>query len=115
MRPRSITILCIILFVLGGLNLVSCGFSFFSASLGRALWSLATTLISLASFVGLWAMRRWAPVLYLGGFAVGTITFFMVPPEGASVMTARLVFWIMLLAVPAIYCVVVLPHWSKLR
>lgn len=115
MRPRAITVWCIILFVLGGLNLLSCGLSFLSAPLGRALWSLATTLIAITSFIGLWMMRRWGPVLYLAGFAVGTVAFFLFPPARASVMTERPIFWIMLVGVPAIYLAVVLPHWSKLR
>ena len=103
------------MFVVAGLNLTSCGLAFFTVPLGRALWSLATTLMAIASFVGLWRMRRWAPLLYLGGFLVGTVTFFMFPPEGASTMTGQPAFWIMLLGVPAVYSAIVLPHWSKLR
>lgn len=115
MRPQSITIICIILFVTDGFNLLGWGRSFPNVSLGRAVWSLAITLVSLASLVGLWRMRRWAPVLYLAGFVVSTVAILIVPAAGASAVTAMPVFWITLLAVPAIYCVVVLPHWSKLK
>ena len=115
MRPRSITMLCSVLFAIGGINLLSCALSFFTAPLGRSFWSLITALVAMASYIGLWKMKRWAPILYLAGFAVGTVTFFQFPPAGAAIMTERPIFWIMLVGVPAVYSGIVIPHWGKLR
>lgn len=115
MRPKAITILCATLFILGGLNLLSCVVSLFLASLGRANWGIVTTTIALGSVLGLWKMRKWGPVLYLASFAVGTVTFFIFPPNNASVIMQRPFFWILLIIIPAIYSGVVLPYWKEMK
>ena len=73
MRPLPITILCIVLFLVGALNLISVVLSFFHVSVGRALWILVTTLAALTSFCGLWRMKRWGVFPYLGGYALGVL------------------------------------------
>jgi hypothetical protein len=103
-----------ILFAVGALALVSAAFTFNLAPLGRAWWSLITTLLGVVSTVGLWAMRRWGPILYLAGFLVGTITFLTWPPEAAAGLRTSVSFWATTVAVPAVYLAIVLPHWKKL-
>ena len=110
MRPLPITILCVVLFLVGGLNLISVVFSFFHFSLGRALWILATTMAALISFFGLWRMKRWAVFLYLGAYAIGVLTFYTFPPERADVLNRP----VLMLLVPFIYSVIVFPYWKRL-
>ena len=111
MRPLPITILCVLLFIATGLNMIGVVMSFFHFSLGRALWTLVTTLAALASFIGLWRMRKWGVYLYLGGYIVGVVTFYLFPPEGGEALKNP----VLLMIVPLIYCAVVLPYWKRLQ
>jgi hypothetical protein len=106
---------CVIFFALGGFNLLNHGLEVMRAPAGRSVLSLVLTLTAFLSYIGLWRMKRWGPVLYLAGLAIGTTLFFLVPPANASVLMDRPVFWVMLVGWPAIYCSVVLPHWRLLR
>jgi len=110
MRPLPITVLCIILFLVGALNLIGVVLSFFHFSLGRVLWILATTSAALVSFWGLWRMKRWAVFLYLGGYALGVLTFYMFPPERADLLNRPF----LMLLVPLIYSAIVFPYWKRL-
>ena len=110
MRPLPITVLCIVLFLIGALNLISVVLSFFHVFLGRALWILVTTSAALVSFWGLWRMKRWAVFLYLGGYALGVLAFYTFPPERAEVLNRP----VLMLLVPLIYSVIVFPYWKRL-
>lgn len=112
MRPLPITILCLILFIAIVLGLISVlgslSLGIFSA--GRILWILIANLITLVSVIGLWQMKRWGVYLYLGGYLVGVITFYIFPPRGAELLNNP----VLVIIVPLIYSLVIFPYWKRL-
>ncbi len=83
--------------------------SFDYVPFGRAIWTLITSTAAIISFIGLWKMMKWGVYLYLGGYIVGTLSFYLLPPDGADVINKP---WLIVFF-PLLYCVVVLPYWRR--
>lgn len=133
MRPKAITILCIVLFILQGLALagagqgllIALGIVEFSGNAGsseisqavsnlsvvEALYGFLASLASLVSVYGLWAMKKWGVYLFLLVVLLGVfITYVISPPW---VVQSPLGWWVPFI-LPAIYLAVVLPYWGRL-
>ena len=133
MRPKYISIFCIILFILQGLALVgstqglmiALGISEFNAIEGQdsisnavtaltvpaAIYGVLANILSLVSVYGLWKMKRWGVYLFTAIIAVGMfITFVVIPPWAVK----NEGHWWIPLILPIIYMCVVLPSWKQL-
>ncbi len=108
-RPGIITAVCIVLGLVFLLNCVSIFGAYGETSPGRFAWIVVSSLIAVASIVGLWLMQIWGPLLYLGGQAVGIVAWLLFPMEGAE---SAYPVWALLVA-PAIYAACVLPFWRQ--
>ena len=73
-RPVIITVICIIGFI-GALFAIPLIFSSFAANVGAWYPPFLglTTIVGIASFVGLWRMRSWGLYLYLAMFIIGQV------------------------------------------
>jgi len=109
MRPKPITILCAVLFVLAGIDSVSSIGAFMHFPLSIALWKLTITMLGLASAVGLWEMHKWGVYLFLGAFFLSFGGLYYFPEAGPAEPS------VFLLLVPVIYLAVVLPYWKRLK
>ena len=108
MRPKPITILCAILFVLAGIDSVGAIGAFFHISFFKALFRLIITLMGLISTLGLWEMKKWGVFLFLATFFISFSYYYFFE-------TASKDYLIMMFILPAIYLAVVLPYWKRLR
>jgi len=110
MPPVPIATLCSLLFVWTCFGLAGVLTAAGKAPAGMVLWALLMNGLQLASFAGLWLLKRWAVVLYLLTFAAGVV--------GAFVLGApyRLKWWdiVFMGGVPAVYLAVVLPYRKRL-
>ena len=109
MRPFPITLLCALMIAAQLLELRGAFYASFQHPV-RALWTSVLIAATLASFVGLWRMRRWCVYLYLGLYAASVAAFYAFPPPEAAMLDQPL----LMLLVPAVYCAVALPYWKRL-
>lgn len=103
-RPLPITIvaaLAAVFAVLGAMGVLSMlgNGLIFSAILG-----ILVTLVSAASAIGFWGMRRWAVKLYIGATAFAILQMLL---AGA--------LWIQTLVVPAIVLFFCKKHWNEMK
>ncbi len=111
MRPQSITILCILFFVIGAsLALRSIG-QFVLVPGFYTFSMLIVSLLGLYGYYGLWIMKRWCiPVFFLVWCFISLPMLF--GSDGFStVMILRAMYLVGMLAV---FIIVVLPHRNKL-
>lgn len=115
MRPFLITLLVIVLFAKTMLGFIFTGAHIFALAGAGAippaaeLWSLAVIMAILISFYGLWEMRWWGVGLYLIAYLLAPVVSFYLTNDRASLPPSALRF----LAVPLIYCAVVLPFCRR--
>ncbi len=107
MRPQSITILCVILFLIG--------FSLAFRSIGQFILSpglytffmLIVSVAGLYCYYGLWNMKRWSIPLFFLVWGIITIPFFL---GGDQFSTVTLIRSLYLVAVIAIFSIIVWPQ-----
>ncbi len=111
MRPQSITILCVLLFVIGiSLAIRSIGQFVLVPGL-YTFFMLLVSLVGLYSYYGLWIMKRWCiPVFFVVWCIIALPLFF----GGDGFSTVMLLRSLYLVAMLVIFMIVVLPHKNKL-
>ncbi|MFA5137588.1 MAG: hypothetical protein WC728_00020 [Elusimicrobiota bacterium] len=109
MRPLPITLLCVLMLIAQLLELRGVFYAAFQNPV-RALWTFFLVAAAIASFLGLWRMRRWGVCLYLGLYAASVAAFYAFPPPESKMLDQPLLMFL----VPAVYCVVVFPYWKRL-
>ncbi len=111
MRPQSITILCILLFVIGvSLALRSIG-QFVLAPGMYSFFMLLVSLLGLYSYYGLWIMKRWSIPVFLLTWSLITLPALISNDGFSTVMLLRIAYLVGMLVV---FMIVVLPHTNKL-
>ena len=115
-RPKSITVLCYVVFFAGLITIVSIIWNWGSFSDTRHSYNLAIKAIGLVSIYGVYIMRRWGVYLYFGLFALNTVIFFLLPPSQQALATYTTPQSLAILViVPAIVAIVLFRQWGKFR
>jgi hypothetical protein len=110
-RPPSISVVCILFFVIGTSLAVRSIGQFVVAPGLYTFLMLANSLLGLYAYWGLWNMRRWCiPLFIVVWVFIGAPIF--LTHEGMS--TISLLRSLYVFALVAIFVVVVLPHRSKM-
>ena len=111
MRPQSITVLCILLFVIGAsLTVRSLGQIFLVPGL-YSFFMLTISLLGLYCYYGLWHMQRWCiPVFFLVWGAISTPVLLELN-ESSTIILMRSMYVIGILIA---FVVVVLPHRKEM-
>lgn len=110
MRPQSITILCVMLFLIGiSLAFRSIG-QFILAPGFYTFFMLIVSAAGLYCYYGLWNMKRWSIPLFFLVWGIITVPFFL---GGDAFSTIILIRALYLMAIIVIFSVVVLPHRNK--
>lgn len=111
MRPASISTLC---YFVGPLGAVQLALLLLlpgePVGIGPAAIWIAAALATIASAVGLWNMRTWGPIAFFIGFGTGVMMLTGIGPQWINSWLGQIVVY----GVPAIYAVVVMPHWSQM-
>jgi len=111
MRPQSITILSILLFVIGiSLAVRSLG-QFFMAPSFYTFLMLIISFIGLYCYYGLWNMKRWCIPLFFLVWGFILLPMLMGGDKLSMIMLMRLLY---LISVMGVFLIVVLPHRNRL-
>ncbi len=134
MRPKSISIFCIILFIFFGFALfgsimslmVAIGVYQFEGNEGQemvstavaaltvpaAIYGVLANVLTLVSLYALWKMKRWGVYLFGAIVGIGLIVSFVIAPPWA--IKSEELWWLPFI-LPAIYIFVVIPSWKQLN
>lgn len=111
MRPQSITILCILLFVIGtSLTIRSIG-QFVLVPGIYTFFMLIISLLGLYCYYGLWNMKRWSLSLFFIVWAAIGLPMLTGSEQLSTIMRLRSLY---LIGVVVAFVLVVFPHRSKL-
>ncbi len=112
MRPFSISSLCYAVGLLGlsqlGLLLMLPGEPI---GLGPAAIWIAAALGTISSAFGLWQMRSWGPLAFFVGFGTAVMMLTGIRPEWVNGWLGQILAY----GVPAVYAIIVMPHWSGMK
>lgn len=110
MRPQSITILCVMLFLIGAsLTFRSIG-QFFVAPGFYTFFMVILSFVGLYCYYGLWNMKRWSIHLFFVVWGLIVLPFFF---GGDKFSTITLLRSLYLLAIISIFSIIVLPQKDK--
>ena len=110
MRPTSITILCIILFVIGFSQLTGSLIIAVAAPNFPSMVAVTINSIAVYAYYGLWQMQKWSVIAFLVIWIFYFVSLSFSPIQGTAVGLFR--GWVIIL-VTGIYLFFVLPHWNK--
>lgn len=109
MRPRAISLLCILLAIWDASMLLWALSLFVQISDKASVFFLASSLGVLLSLLGLWLMKRWSAYLFVALWLISLFTQYSAFDPTKHHLTSKF-NWLML----AIYLIVVLPYWRRL-
>ncbi len=110
MRPQSITILCVLLFVIGtSLTVRSIGQVILLPGFSSILM-LIVSILGLYCYYGLWNMKRWSIGLFFVVWAVLAVPTLLEMDGFSTILLMRSLY---LLGMLAAFIGVVLPHSDK--
>ncbi|TAN52188.1 MAG: hypothetical protein EPN21_04515 [Methylococcaceae bacterium] len=107
MRPRAISLLCILLTIWESSMLLWALSLFIHVSDKAEVFFLLSSLGVLLSLGGLWLMRRWGVYLFLALWVISLFTQYSAFNLAENHLTSTF-NWLML----AIYLIVILPYWK---
>lgn len=110
MRPQSISVLCYIVGVLGVVQLGLVQLIGLTDLVFAAMW-IAAALATIASAMGLWQMRTWGPITFFVGFGAGVMLLASIGSQWVNGWAGQALAY----GVPAIYALIVMPHWTQMR
>ena len=107
MRPKLISILCILLFVIGSLALLGWIITLSKDSFTHELIPLFSYVSMLITGMALWKMMKWGYYFYLIIFFINVTLYWVLYADSNNIVSSI----VGLIIVSAI----VIPHWSKLK
>ncbi len=112
MRPQTITILCVVLFLMGGTLFLRSATIFFMNPGIYTFLILIASIIALYCYYGLWYMKKWSIGLFYVIWIFIPLPLFM-GAEGFSLISIlRGLYFVALLVV---FFLVVTPHKDKFK
>ena len=111
MRPQSITILCILLFVIGASLLLRSIGQFFLVPGYYSFFMLLISLLGLYGYYGLWIMKHWSIPVFILVWSAIFFPMVLGPVPFSRIMLLRYLY---IAGVVAAFMIVVLPHRDKL-
>lgn len=111
MRPSSITVLCVVLFVIGGSQLIGSVIIVWTALGLLSVAAVIINVVALYAYYGLWQMRMWNVVAFMLIWIFNLLLLSLTSIHITAVEQIR--GWVIMLVI-AVYLAAVLPHWKKL-
>ena len=111
MRPQSITVLCILLFLVGSSMAIRSIAQLFLAPGFLSFFMLIISVIGLYCYYGLWNMKRWCIPLFYSVWGAIALPMLIEIGSLSMIMLLRTSY---LVAVMVIFTLVVFPHKDKL-
>jgi hypothetical protein len=111
-RPKLISVLCVFLFIEGGMRLLGAIIALTVFSSGIAFLGIVINSLTLLSYIGLWKMRKWSVWLFISVWGLNYL-FFSALAKEFTVPIHSIHDWVVLL-LPLLYFPIVLRYWNRL-